>query len=66
MQISECTFSGIPKCLKLSGDGIELIVTLSFGPRIISCKLDGGENFFRVFEKYSYKRQTVDGMEIHF
>lgn len=50
MQISECTFSGIPKCLKLSGDGIELIVTLSFGPRIISCKLDGGENFFRVFD----------------
>ena len=50
MQVSECTFSGIPKCLRLSGDGIELIVTLSFGPRIISCRLNGGENLFRVFD----------------
>ena len=50
MRISECTFSGIPKCLALSDGGIELIVTLSFGPRIISCRLNGGENFFRVFD----------------
>ena len=50
MQVSECSFSGIPKCLQLSGDGIELIVTLSFGPRIISCRLNGGENLFRVFD----------------
>ena len=50
MQISECSFSGIPKCLKLTDGRIELVVTLSFGPRIISCTLDGGENFFRVFD----------------
>ena len=50
MQITECSFAGIPECLKLSEGKIELIVTLSVGPRIISCTLDGGENFFRVFD----------------
>jgi hypothetical protein len=50
MQISECSFPGIPECLKLSDGGVELIVTLSFGPRIISCTLNGGANFFKVFD----------------
>lgn len=50
MQISECTFPGIPECLKLTDGRIELIVTLSFGPRIISCTIDGGKNLFKVFD----------------
>ena len=53
MQISECSFAGIPECLKLSDGRIELIVTLSVGPRIIYCGLNGGENFFRVFDNLS-------------
>ena len=50
MQITECSFAGIPECLKISEGGIELIVTLSVGPRIISCRINGGENIFRVFD----------------
>ena len=50
MQISECSFQGIPECLKISDGAVELIVTLSVGPRIISCTFNGGENFFKVFD----------------
>lgn len=50
MQITECSFSGIPRCLKLSDGAVELVVTLSFGPRIIYCGLNGGANLFRVFD----------------
>ena len=53
MQITECSFAGIPECLKISEGRIELIVTLSVGPRIISCRINGGENIFRVFENLS-------------
>ena len=49
MNVEKCTFAGIPDCLKLSADGIELFVTTTFGPRIIGAGFAGGQNFMRVF-----------------
>ncbi len=50
MQVEKCSFAGLPECLKISEGDVELIVTLSVGPRIISCTYKGGENFFKVFD----------------
>ena len=37
-------------CIKLENDFAELIVSTELGPRIISYRAAGGENFFAVFK----------------
>jgi hypothetical protein len=42
--IEEHDFNGIAGCLRLSNDHVEVIVTTTFGPRILYYGLKGGEN----------------------
>ncbi len=51
MKFETVTFKGIPGCLKLDNGIIELIVTATFGPRILSCRRAGGSNFMKIFEE---------------
>jgi hypothetical protein len=49
-QLEKISYGGWKNCLKLSGDGLELIVTLDVGPRIIRFGISGGQNLFKEFE----------------
>lgn len=42
---------GWDNCIKLTGGGVELIVTTDVGPRILSYTLGGKENHLKVFER---------------
>jgi hypothetical protein len=44
--IEELEHSDFRRCLKISNGDAEVIVSLDFGPRILSYALDGGENIF--------------------
>ena len=48
-QIAFMPYGGWKNCLKLSGDGIELVVTLDVGPRVIRLGVPGGQNLFKEF-----------------
>ena len=49
-QLEKISYGGWNNCLKLSGDGLELIVTLDVGPRIIRFGISDGQNLFKEFE----------------
>jgi hypothetical protein len=38
------TCAGLPDCLRLSNDRIEVVVPTTIGPRIMSCRVPGGPN----------------------
>ncbi len=47
--LTPAAFDRWPDCFRLANDSLELIVASSFGPRILSCRLPGGDNLFKVF-----------------
>ena len=49
MITEKCTFQGIPDCIRLSDQNIEIFATTAFGPRIIGAGFVGGQNFMKVF-----------------
>ena len=49
MVIEKCTFQGIPDCVRLSDQTIEIVVSTVFGPRIIGAGFAGGQNFMKLF-----------------
>lgn len=49
-QLENVTYGGWEHCLRLTGDDIELIVTLDVGPRIIRFGPLGGQNLFKEFD----------------
>ncbi len=44
ISIKETTYGNFGKCLAISNDSMELLVTIDVGPRIIKCNLHGKEN----------------------
>ena len=44
ISIKEVTYKNFGKCLSLTNDLMELLVTVNIGPRIIKCNLRGKEN----------------------
>jgi len=45
--LEKISYGGWPNCLKLSGDSIELVITLDVGPRVIRLGTPGGRNLFK-------------------
>jgi hypothetical protein len=48
--LEKIEYGGWKNCLKLSGDGLELVATLDVGPRIIRLGVPGGQNLFKEFD----------------
>lgn len=48
--IEEVAYQGWNKCYRISNGSIEIIVSGSFGPRILHASLIGGKNQFHLFE----------------
>jgi hypothetical protein len=44
--VEETAFRAWEDCLRLSNGGIELVVTVGLGPRVLYCGYPGGENLF--------------------
>lgn len=55
MEIKEIDFESFGKCVKISNGIIDVIVTIDFGPRIISFGFSGSENLFYVDADQKYK-----------
>lgn len=61
IKVEKITYKNFGNCLKITNGKIEAVVTLDFGPRIISFSRAGGKNFF--YE--DIKRECVVGGEPH-
>ena len=61
-RLDKIPYGGWTNCLKLSGDGIELIVTLDVGPRVIRLGTPGGQNLFKEFEDQMGKTSGTEWM----
>jgi len=48
-KLHQIAYAGWKNCLQLQHQEVQLIVTLDVGPRIISCRIDGGPNLFKEF-----------------
>jgi hypothetical protein len=48
--LEKIPYGGWKNCLKLSGDSVELVVTLDVGPRVIRLGIPGGQNLFKEFD----------------
>jgi hypothetical protein len=55
-------YGGWKNCLRLSGDGLELIVTLDVGPRVIRLGIPGGRNLFKEFAEQLGKTSGAEWM----
>lgn len=53
ISVKEIEFAPMGKCVEISNGDAQLVVTVERGPRIISYKAFGGENFFFVDESMS-------------
>ena len=51
VSLEEIAYGGWKNCLKLSADGLELVVTLDVGPRVIRLGTPGGQNLFKEFDE---------------
>ena len=55
--IEQCEFNGIPDCRRISNGDVEVIVTTSFGPRILYYGLTGGGNILAELPEQSKKTE---------
>ncbi len=60
--LEKIAYGGWKNCLKLSDDGIELVVTLDVGPRIIRLGTPGGQNLFKEFDDQMGKTSGTEWM----
>jgi hypothetical protein len=58
--LEKIAYGGWKNCLKLSDDGIELVVTLDVGPRIIRLGIPGGQNLFKEFDEQMGKTSGTE------
>lgn len=61
-QFEKISYGGWKHCLKLSGDGLELVVTLDVGPRVIRLGTVGGQNLFKEFDDQMGKTSANEWM----
>jgi hypothetical protein len=61
-RLEKIPYGGWTNCLKLSSDGIELIVTLDVGPRVVRLGTPGGRNLFKEFEDQIGKTSGTEWM----
>ena len=61
-RLEKISYGGWINCLKLSGDGIELVVTLDVGPRVVRLGTPGGQNLFKEFEDQMGKTSGTEWM----
>ena len=62
VRLEKIPYGGWKNCLKLSGDGIELVVTLDVGPRVIRLGTPGGQNLFKEFDDQMGKTSGTEWM----
>lgn len=55
-------YGGWRNCLRLFGEGLELIVTLDVGPRVIRLGMPGGRNLFKEFDEQLGKTAGAEWM----
>jgi hypothetical protein len=55
-------YGGWKNCAHLSGDGLELVVTLDVGPRVIRLGFPGGQNLFKEFDEQMGKTSGTEWM----
>lgn len=60
--VEETSFRAWEDCLRLSNGGIELVVTVGLGPRVLYCGYPGGENLFFTDED---REPMLDDFVIH-
>ncbi len=65
IQIRELEFCGIPFCLLLSNPDCELLISLSFGPRVLSYRSKNGSNFFCIFKDQIEAFSRIPAAEWH-
>ena len=61
-RLEKISYGGWENCLKLSGDSIELVITLDVGPRVIRLGTPGGQNLFKEFEDQMGKTSGTEWM----
>ena len=61
-RLKKISYGGWTNCLELSGDGLELVVTLDVGPRVIRLGTLGGQNVFKEFEDEMGKTSGTEWM----
>jgi len=62
MQLEEIAYGGWKNCARLTGDDLELVVTLDVGPRVIRLSTPGGQNLFKEFEDQMGKTSGAEWM----
>lgn len=62
IKTQEINYSAFGKCLHMTNDKIELVVTLDFGPRIIRASFVGSENFLFEDIERTCSADTGDGV----
>jgi len=60
--LEKISYGGWANCLRLSGDSIELVITLDVGPRVIRLGTPGGRNLFKEFEDQMGKTSGTEWM----
>src|SRR5690349_17931505 len=60
--LEKIAYGGWKNCLKLSDEGVELVVTLDVGPRIIRLGIPGGQNLFKEFDDQMGKTSGTEWM----
>lgn len=58
----EISYGGWKNCLRLTGDDLELVVTLDVGPRVIRLSTLGGQNLFKEFDHQMGKTSGTEWM----
>src|SRR5512136_1129783 len=61
-QLDKISYGGWKNCLKLIGDGLELVVTLDVGPRVIRLGVPGSQNLFKEFDDQMGKTSGTEWM----
>ncbi len=60
--LEKISYGGWENCLKLTEDGIELVITLDVGPRVIRLGTPGGQNLFKEFQDQMGKTAGTEWM----
>ena len=61
-RLEKVSYGGWTNCLKLSGDDVEMVITLDVGPRVIRLGIPGGQNLFKEFEDQMGKTSGAEWM----
>ena len=62
VRLEKIPYGGWDNCLRLSGGGLELVVTLDVGPRVIRLGVPGSQNLFKEFDDQMGKTSGTEWM----